>query len=171
MTRLIQLAFIVLVACSVCAAAAKDQLRLAVMELQNTSASWSRSNARASHDAIASVLASHFDVIDWDTVETRAKEKDLSLSDHIDPQTAIGAGQLLGVDYLLTGSVSEEPGTAANGKSVLSVSLRLIDTKTGSIVWADEKRQERATDARRGAADDVGSMLEQLAASLVAADL
>ena len=80
----------------------------------------------------------------------------------IDPSTAVRAGKLLGVDYLLTGAVTEygntsssvdTPGGRAGGRWIPGVSVgknsfsaamnaRLIETETGEILWADEARGE-----------------------------
>lgn len=176
-TRLIQLALLCLLAFAAPSQSAPANPRLAVLPLDSSSERWSPSDELAAEETIVAKLAAsaRFRVLDREVSGASLREKNLSLPSKLDPQTAILAGQLIGADYLLTGSITDEPAspTARDSKTVVSVSLRLMDAKTGAIVWADEKRQERSADAQRSAAGDrdVESMLEQLAASLAAVDL
>jgi curli biogenesis system outer membrane secretion channel CsgG len=128
------------------------------------------------------------------------QEKNLALSGDIDPSTAVRVGKLLGVNYLLTGAVTEygrtdsgvhTPGvggvpSVSVGKKtfVAAMNARLIDTSTGEIVWADEARGEDKS-ARvfvggfGGGVDNDERMfdkvlkpvIQQLVASIKAADL
>jgi curli biogenesis system outer membrane secretion channel CsgG len=90
--------------------------------------------------------AKRFSVVEREQLQALMKENQLTLSGDIDPSTAVRAGKVLGVNYLLTGAVTEygvtEKSASAKGKSPLAVALqaKLIDTSTGEIVWADEAR-------------------------------
>jgi len=88
------------------------------------------------------------------------QEKHLSLSGDIDPKTAIQFGKLLGVEYLVTGAVTELGATDRNAhvpggllrglpsvnvrsqKMEAALDARAFSTSTGEIVWADTARDE-----------------------------
>jgi curli biogenesis system outer membrane secretion channel CsgG len=127
------------------------------------------------------------------------QEKNLSLSGDVDPATAVKIGKLLGVNYLLTGAVTEYgvtdkgahgsgigrlPGFSAGKRSfVAALNARLIDTSTGEVVWADEASSEESSvkvsvGGFGGGVDDermfdkvMKPCIQQLTASLKAADL
>jgi curli biogenesis system outer membrane secretion channel CsgG len=127
------------------------------------------------------------------------KEKNLSLSGDVDPATAVRIGKLLGVNYLLTGAVTEYgaedkgahgsgfrglPGFGVHKKTfVAALNARLIDTSTGEVVWADEATAEESSvkvsvGGFGGGVDDqrmfdkvMKPCIQQLTASLKAADL
>jgi curli biogenesis system outer membrane secretion channel CsgG len=91
------------------------------------------------------------------------KKKNLTLSGDVDPATAVRVGKLLGVNYILTGAVTEYGVTdkharsaaetkgrragarARRGPFVAAMKASLIDTSTGEIVWADEASQEESS--------------------------
>ncbi len=152
------------VAASQAAAGAKP--RIAVLEFKNKADNqwWWHGGAEAAQDVFVTELvkSGRFRVIEREALAALMQEKNLALSGDIDPKTAVRAGKLLGVDYLLTGAVTEygntdtnvdTPGVASHGHWLPGVSVgkrsftaalnaRLINTETGEIVWADEARQE-----------------------------
>jgi curli biogenesis system outer membrane secretion channel CsgG len=115
--------------------------------------------------------------------EALLREHNLTLSGDIDPATAVRVGKLLGVNHLLTGSVTEYGVTdrrARRGgrKFVAALSTRLIDTSTGEIAWADEARREVSVGGFGGGVDDARMFdtamkpcIRQLTDSLKAANL
>ena len=155
-----------LIAVVAAAGAANDKPRIAVIELKNKADNqwWYRGGAAAAQDVFVTELvkSGRFRVIEREALEALMQEKNLSLSGDVDPSTAVRAGKLLGVDYILTGAVTEygntsnrvdTPGGSAGGRWIPSVSVgknafvaainaRLIETETGEIVWADEGRGE-----------------------------
>jgi len=149
-------------------AAASPKPRIAVLEFKNKAENqwWYSSGAEACQDVLVTELvkSGRFRVIEREQLEALMTEKNLALSGDIDPKTAVRAGKLLGVDYLLTGAVTEygatdtsvdTPGVVGHGHWIPGVSVgkkaftaavnaRLIDTETGEIVWADEGRGEES---------------------------
>lgn len=101
------------------------------------------------------VKSGQFTVIERQRLDDILKEQNLSLSGQISPSTAVQAGKLLGVDYMLTGRITkfgqrQVGGNAGWGiamsakKKTLEggLSVRLINTTTGEIVFADEATGE-----------------------------
>ncbi|MEM8933871.1 MAG: CsgG/HfaB family protein, partial [Acidobacteriota bacterium] len=115
------------------------------------------------------------------------------LSGDIDPATANQLGKLLGLNYLLTGAVTEygvdDAGGSGFGISVkrrkftAAVNARIISVETGEILWADEARAEEKSGKVRvfgvgGGVDDrrmfdkvMKPIVGDLVSSLKAADL
>jgi curli biogenesis system outer membrane secretion channel CsgG len=117
-----------------------------------------------------------FRVIEREQLQAILREKGLSLSGDIDPKTAIQAGKLLGVEYLITGALTQlgetnrgvnVPGGLFGNPSVhvgsnkveAGVDARCISTTTGEILWS-ESAKESSSDAKvyvagaGGGADD-----------------
>jgi curli biogenesis system outer membrane secretion channel CsgG len=178
--------------------------RIAVIEFKNKADNqwWYHGGAEAAQDVFVTELvkSGKFRVVEREQLEALMQEKGLTLSGDVDPKSAIKVGKLLGVNYLLTGSVTEygaqKKGAHGSGfgglpgfnvgKTTFTAALnaRLIDTSTGEIVWADEARSE---DSHSNV--DVGGFgggvendermfdkvmkpcIQQLTASLKAADL
>lgn len=176
---------------------ASDKPRIAVLEFKNKADNqyWYRGGAEAAQDIFVTELvkSGKFRVIDREQLAALMREKNLSLSGDIDPSTAVRAGKLLGVEYFLTGAVTEYGTTSQGGggfgvsvkkkKFVGAMNARLIDTETGEIVWADEGRAEESSAKVRvfgvgGGVDDqrmfdkvLKPVIGDLAASLKAADI
>ena len=147
-------------------AASSTKPRIAVLEFKNKADNqwWYHGGATAAQDVFVTELvkSGKFRVIDREQLAALMQEKNLALSGDIDPKTAVRAGKLLGVEYFLTGAVTEygttshsvdTPGGVARGHWIPGVSVgknsfvaamnaRVIDTETGEILWADEGRGE-----------------------------
>jgi curli biogenesis system outer membrane secretion channel CsgG len=178
--------------------------RVAVLEFKNKADNqwWWHGGAAAAQDVFVTQLvkSGKFRVVEREQLEALMKEKGLSLSGDVDPSTAVKVGKLLGVNYLLTGAVTEYgaeehgahgggfrglPGFGVGKKNfVAALNARLIDTSTGEVVWADEARSEDShvkVDVGGfggGVSNDermfdkvMKPCIEQLTASLKAADL
>jgi curli biogenesis system outer membrane secretion channel CsgG len=185
-------------------AASSDKPRIAVLEFKNKADNqwWYSGGAEAAQDVFVTELvkSGKFRVVEREQLEALMQEKNLTLSGDVDPKTAVKVGKLLGVNYLLTGAVTEYgsagtgvdtpgvrgiPGVSVGKKSfVAALNARLIDTSTGEIVWADEARGEDSNMRVRvggygGGVDYDNRMfdkvmkpaIQQLTASLKAADL
>jgi curli biogenesis system outer membrane secretion channel CsgG len=185
---------------------AQDKPRIAVLEFENKANSgwhwWSDRGAAAMQDVFVTELvkSGKFRVIDRERLDALMREKNLSLSGDVDPSTAVRAGQLLGVEYFLVGSVTEYgatdvsgggggrfglPGVSAGKKTfVAAANARIIDAETGEILWADEARGEDSNVRVRvggigGGVDNDERMfdkvmkpvVQELTASIKAADL
>ena len=177
--------------------------RIAVLEFKSKADNqwWYHNGAAAAQDVFVTELvkSGKFRVVDREALAALMQEKNLTLSGDVDPKTAVRVGKLLGVNYLLTGAVTEYgvtekgahgsgfggiPGFSAGKKEfVAAMNARLIDTSTGEIVWADEARgTESSTKVSvggfGGGVDDsrmfdkvMKPVIQQLTASLKAADL
>lgn len=184
--------------------AASTKPRLAVLEFKNKADNqwWYSGGAEAAQDVFVTELvkSGKFRVVEREQLAALMEEKNLTLSGDVDPATAVKIGKLLGVNYLLTGAVTEYGGTdtgahgggirrlpgfsAGKRTFVAAMNARLIDTSTGEIVWADEARGEESN-ARvsvggfGGGVDNDSRMfdkvlkpvIQQLTASIKAADL
>ena len=155
-----------LVAVVTAAGAANDKPRIAVIEFKNKADNqwWYHGGAEAAQDVFVTELvkSGRFRVVEREQLAALMQEKNLALAGDIDPTTAVRAGKLLGVDYILTGAVTEygntqtsvdTPGVSGRGRWVPGVNVgkntfsaamnaRLIETETGEIVWADEGSAE-----------------------------
>jgi curli biogenesis system outer membrane secretion channel CsgG len=183
--------------------AASDKPRVAVLEFKNKADNqwWYSGGGAAAQDVFVTELvkSGKFRVVEREQLAALMEEKGLTLSGDVDPKTAIKVGKLLGVNYLLTGAVTEYgmSGTNVNtpwvgnlpsvsvGKKTFTAAMnaRLIDTSTGEIVWADEGRaEEKASKVHvggfGGGVDDdrmfdkvMKPIIQQLTASLKAADI
>lgn len=134
--------------------------KLAVLPFQNKAGNawWYHGGAEAAQDVFVTELmkamqdvfvtelvkAKRFSVVEREQLEAMAATQQLTLSGDVDPSTAIKLGKSLGVNYLLTGAVTEYGTTdkSVGKRRNLAVALeaKLIDTSTGEIVWADEAR-------------------------------
>ena len=77
----------------------------------------------AAQDILISELVKKgkYTVIDRERLSEVLQEKNLSISGDIDPKTAVKAGKLLGVEYVIAGSVTEF-GSVKSGASKRAVS-------------------------------------------------
>lgn len=184
-------------------AADSTKPRIAVIEFKNKADNqwWYHGGAEAAQDVFVTELvkSGKFRVVEREQLAALMQEKGLTLSGDVDPKSAIKVGKLLGVNFLLTGSVTEYgatekgargpgigglPGFSVGKKTfVAAMNARLIDTSTGEIVWADEGRAEESSSkvfvgGFGGGVDDdrmfdkvMKPCIQQLTASLKAADL
>jgi curli biogenesis system outer membrane secretion channel CsgG len=134
--------------------------RVAVLEFGHKAleAHWTRAGEAAQDMFITELVKSgKFTVVDRERLDALMREKNLSLSGEIDPRTAVQAGKLLGVEYILFGNVTEFGGESAKARVGFGVGLdvkrrkfisaldaRLVSTTTGEIVWADKARKEES---------------------------
>jgi curli biogenesis system outer membrane secretion channel CsgG len=188
--------------------AQSEKPRIAVLEFEAKADQqwygwWRNAGAAAIQDVIVTELlkggGGKFRVIERSQLDAIMREKNLALSGDVEASTAVQAGKLLGVKYLLTGAVTEYGTDTAGGhvpsvgglpslgggrkKFTAAVNARLIDVETGEIVWADEARDSAQKGSIRvggfGGGSDSDAMFDkvlkpvviQLVASLKAADI
>jgi curli biogenesis system outer membrane secretion channel CsgG len=136
---------------------AQGKLRVAVVRFDNNSTWhwWGDQLGEAAADVFVTALmdSGRFSVIERQKVDEVLIEQDFGASGRVTPQTAAQIGKMLGVDLLLTGSVSEfsisTTGGAikslgvgvTTGKVVLQA--RLVNTTTGEIVVAGEEENKK----------------------------
>lgn len=205
LTFLLCIAFVVAVATPM-AVGAQDKSskpRIAVLEFKNKADNqyWWHGGAAAMQDKFVTELvkSGKFRVIDREQLAALLQEKNMSLAGDIDPKSAVKAGKLLGVQYFLTGAITEyglddkgASGPGIGGLPSFSVkkrtftaaaNARIIDTTTGEVVWADEaSAEEKSSNVNvggfGGGVDDtrmfdkvMKPIIATLAASIKAADL
>lgn len=180
--------------------------RIAVIEFTSKAENqwygwWHQNGASAAQDVMVTELVKSrkFVVIEREKINAILQEKGLTLGGDVDPKTAMQIGKLLGLNYLLTGSVTEYGNTdvgahgsgfrgipgfgAGKRKFVAALNARLINVSTGEIVWAEEARKEESSikvdvgGFGGGVSDDrmfdkvMKPCIQELVASLKAADL
>lgn len=176
MKRCTQICLLLLALCFALAAQAqktgKAKPKLAVLPFQNKAGNawWYHSGAEAAQDVFVTELmsamqdvfvtelrkAKRFEVMDPkaldagftisdDLINEAKSEKALTLD--LDVLALSKRAKVLGINYLLTGAVTEYGNTDVSGggfaaRKSLAVALevKLIDTSTGEIIWADKAR-------------------------------
>jgi curli biogenesis system outer membrane secretion channel CsgG len=128
-----------------------DKPRVVVLEFMNkTDTQWRPASSDLMQDVFITELvkSGKFEVVGRKQLQTLLQERNLTISGDIDAKTAIRLGDLLGINYLLAGAVTEYGETDASyhsaGERVFAaaVNTRLIDTSTGKSVWTDKARVE-----------------------------
>ena len=185
------------------AASGDGKPRIAVLEFTSKADNqwWFKNGASAAQDVFVTELVKSrkFVVVEREKINSIMQEKGLTLSGDIDAKTAMRIGKLLGVNYMLTGAVTEYGNTDTNAHGsgvgrlpgfgvhkrsfVAALNARLINVSTGEIVWADEARKEESSSSVSvggfggGVNDDrmfdkvMKPCIQTLVASLKAADL
>ena len=128
-------------------AAGEAKTKVAVIEFENKS-TWHWDDAGAPGELLVTQLvnAGSFSVIEREKLDLIMQEQNLGQSGAVTPQTAAKIGKLLGVNYIITGAVSEwsttdkdiNVGVTGMGKTAYTatVDVRAIDVNTGEIVAA-----------------------------------
>ncbi|MBI4773416.1 MAG: hypothetical protein HY788_04410 [Deltaproteobacteria bacterium] len=135
-------------------AQAKD--RVAVMDFENKSqhGGWRLGSGAADMLATEIVKTGKFQVMERDKLTAVIKEQDLGASGRIDPSTAAQIGKIVGVEYIITGAVTEygqsELGGEGGGFALkkkgyhATVDIRMVNANTGEIVFADSATHSEA---------------------------
>jgi curli biogenesis system outer membrane secretion channel CsgG len=177
--------------------------RIAVLEFANKANNqwWFQNGALAAQDVFVTELVKSrkFVVIERERINSIMQEKGLTLSGDIDAKTAMQIGKLLGVNYMLTGALTEYGNTDTNAHGpgvgnlpsfgvhkrvfVAALNARVFNVSTGEIVWADEARKEESSSSVSvggfggGVHDDrmfdkvLKPIIQELVASLKSSDL
>ena len=144
----------VLAVAAVCVAAmpgtalAQAKVRVAVMNFENNSTwtYWGDNLGRAAADELATQLvqSGKYIVVERAQLDAILQEQNLGASGAVTPATAAKVGKLLGVQLLLTGSITQFSiqrtsvamrgigGTYSNAES--KVDARLVNTETGEVM-------------------------------------
>ena len=145
------------------AARASARVRSAVvLPLENLTAMPAAGKVAA--DALATELAAHrWKVVDRDRAEQILDQLDVVPGGTIDRIAALRAGELLGVDAVVFGSVAEaDDGGEETGPSdaEIGLSLKVLDVRTGQFLlagsYAASGGSEAVSGAARRAAEEVG---------------
>lgn len=168
--------------------------RVAVMHFDNKSphGGWRLGHGAADMLTTEMVKMGTLDMFERDRMAAVIKEQNLGASGRVDPATAAKIGKIIGVQYIITGAVTEYGRSRASGggggvrvgKTDYSstVDIRMVDASTGRIVFADSGNhsissmnvrvfgfgggqsfnEKAATDALRGAIQDLTQKLSAL---------
>ena len=96
-------------------------------------------------------------VVERSRLAALLQEQKLQQSSHVDPETAVRLGKLLGAKQLLLGNAAEFEG-------LLSLDVRLVDSQTGKVLAAAHGRAELDVDALRKAVATLAGKLVALRA-------
>lgn len=133
------------------------QPKLAVLEFTNKANNqwWAHGGGEQTQDTFITEMVGtkKFKVIDRESLEEILQERNVTLSGELNEANAIKIGKLLGVNYLLTGTVTkygaEDQGGKPTGglnagkrKFVATFKTQLINTSTGKTVWSREESGE-----------------------------
>lgn len=111
--------------------------RVAVLPFENHSRD-EFAHRRARDIAITQVLASGlFDTVDRGQVDSMLREEAIDPGVPIDPHTLRRLGQRLGVQAMVLGSVDQagEGRAGASSHPEISLTLRLVDSQSGMVLW------------------------------------
>ncbi len=136
---------------------AQGKLRVAVVNFENKSTwhHWGNRLGEAAADVFVTDLLNtgKFTVIEREKLDAVLQEQDLGASGAVTPQTAAKIGKLLGVDLIMTGSVSQFSISKAGGglrgvrlgvtTGKVVMQARLVNTSTGEIVVATEAENKK----------------------------
>jgi curli biogenesis system outer membrane secretion channel CsgG len=132
------------------------QPKLAILRFTNKADNqWlSRGGAEQIQDVFITEMigTKKFSVINRESLEKIFEEKNLSFNGEVNEATAVKIGKLLGVDYLLTGTLTKyglegKPNGGLNAgtrKFVTTFKTQLINISTGKIIWSREESGESA---------------------------
>jgi curli biogenesis system outer membrane secretion channel CsgG len=169
------------------AAETAAKARVAVLEFKNKvqGYGWSGYKAgQAAQDMLVTepLKKGTFRVMEREQLAAIMEEKNLTLSGDIDPKTAVKIGKIIGVEYLIAGSITElgvadrdvnVPSALFGGrlpsvnvrsqKMDAAVDARAFSTSTGEIVWADTARESTSDSSvyvhgAGGGVDDHGKL-------------
>ncbi|MFT2092826.1 CsgG/HfaB family protein [Paraglaciecola sp. 2405UD69-4] len=124
--------------------------RVAIVDFENRThyrTTWRLNSGAADMLTTELVKATKLDVFERERMSSILKEQDFGQSGRIDPSTAAEIGRLIGVDFIVTGAITEfgisNSGGGGGGINIgkknfmASVDVRIIDVNTGQIVFAD----------------------------------
>jgi TolB-like protein len=116
--------------------------KMAILPFDNLSAAQGAAKALENLVLVEFLKLPNLTIIEPGEVTTALSEARVRLATNIPRETVIKLGEDLGVDLLMVGVVHEHElkrfsGAGGAGEvPVVALSLRIIETKTGSIVWA-----------------------------------
>lgn len=123
--------------------------RIGVVEFENKTAYGQRRLGQAASDILVTELvkSGRFIVVERDKIDKIMEEQRFQQQGLVDPQTAVKVGQILGLEAIVVGAVTEF-GVRKEGADYLlaqskqqvaevNVDIRVIDVQTGQVILAD----------------------------------
>lgn len=138
---------------------AKD--RVAVMDFENKSQYGGWRLGQGASDILTTELvkAGKFNVMERERLAAIIKEQNLGASGRIDPSTVTRIGKIIGVEYIITGAITEygQSRASGGGRGVnlgktgyhATVDIRMVSTTTGQIIFADSSSHSESSIAVR----------------------
>ncbi len=123
--------------------------RIAVMDFDNKSGYGSWRIGHGASDILTTELVknTNFDVFEREQLNSIMQEQNLGSSGRVDPSTAAKIGKILGVQYMITGAVTEYGQSSSGGGGggfrlnnkgyYATVDVRVVDVNTSRIIMAD----------------------------------
>lgn len=123
--------------------------RVAVMDFENRSQYGDWRLGRGASDILTTQLVkgTDFEIFERDRLTTVMEEQNLGESGRIDSATAARIGKIIGVEYIITGAVTEygQSSSGGGGRGVnigkkgyhAAVDVRIVNATTGRIVFAE----------------------------------
>lgn len=165
--------------------------RVAVVDFENQAQRGDWRLGRGAADMLTTELVrgTDFEMFERERIKAVMQEQNLGQGGRVDPATAARIGKILGVEYIITGAVTEYGQSRAGGGGrgvdvrrqgyAAGVDVRIVDAETGRIMFADTGsgskavrsvrvmgigggssfNEKYATEALRGAIDEVVSKL------------
>ncbi len=123
--------------------------RIGVVDFENKTTYGANRLGTSASDILITELAKSgkFIVVERDKMNTIMSEQKLGMTGAIDPTTAAKVGKILGLNAIVTGSISQF-GEATEGSEYLitqsksqvvkcAVDIRVVDAETGQVLYAD----------------------------------
>lgn len=153
--------------------------RIAVITFDNKSGMWSGSLDDLAPNMLVThlVRSDRFSVMERDRLDEILREQNLGVSGQVTPESAARIGRLLGVDFLITGTITKFTveqrraqfvvGSARRTVAETTLHVRAFNTTTGEIVFSEEASSDKSfsrvivmgagggVDFDRGLAEDV----------------
>lgn len=132
-----------------CGSASVWAARVAVVDFDNKTphGDWRIGQGAADMLSTQLVKKTKFQIYERDKLASILQEQDFGTSGRIDPSSAPQLGKILGVQYIVTGAVTEygDSSQGGYGKGVglgkkgyhAAVDIRIVNVETGEIVFAD----------------------------------
>ncbi|WP_049723190.1 CsgG/HfaB family protein [Gilvimarinus polysaccharolyticus] len=123
--------------------------KVAVMDFENQSqhGGWRIGQGAADILTTALVKQTNYDIFERGRLNSLIEEQNLGSSGRVDPATAAKIGKIIGVQYIITGAVTEygESNAGGGGGGVhvgkkgyaATVDVRIVDVNTSRILFAD----------------------------------
>lgn len=131
--------------------------RVAVMDFKNQTpyGGWRLGSGAADILTTELVKTGKFDMFERERLSAIIKEQNLGSSGRVDPASAARIGKIIGVNYIITGAVTEygqsRSGGGGGGVNVgkvgyhSAVDIRMVDATTGRIVFADTASHSKSS--------------------------
>ncbi len=131
--------------------------RVAVMDFKNQTqyGGWRLGSGAADILTTELVKTGKFDMFEREKLNTVIKEQNLGASGRVDPSSAARIGKIIGVNFIITGAVTEygqsRSGGGGGGVNVgkvgyhSAVDIRMVNATTGKIVFADTASHSKSS--------------------------